>query len=321
MQNILFSGERGCVLPNSEVNKILNTLYRFSKSITLRVQPNTYNNQVIGIYPHDSLKPEAYLKIFLRNDKLVSNSGEIINTFRFSQGGFSLAPKVLYFDSRNYFYLVTQRMIGCQGNLLNLSSEQLLMVEQALQALHSDISTNWGSFGKCSHSYSSFEINHLLWALKSVGIVLKQQAINTWLTRLSRVEEFSFCHGEPILEHLILASSKIGLIDWEASGYYHPFIDWIAWVHSLLVYGYYTEAMRIIFSLERNDKAGLLPFFFAQRLLYSIAYPRNRRIIDERTRQAYLCSVEKILGVAHNDQPLSAAIEFIHKNASRLCDG
>ncbi len=320
MQNILFSGERGCVLPNSEVNKILNTLYRFSKSITLRVQQNTYNNQVIGIYPHDSIKPEAYLKIFLRNDKLVSNSGEIINTFRFSQGSFSLAPKVLYFDSRNYFYLVTQRMVGCQANLLNLSSDQLLMVEQALQRLHSDVSTNWGSFGKCSHSYSSFEINHLSFALKSVGIVLQEQAISAWLTQLSHVERFSFCHGEPILEHLILDSSRIGLIDWEGSGYYHPFIDWIAWVHSLLVYGYYTEAMRIISSLEKNDEAELLPFFFAQRLLYSIAYPRNRRIIEERTRQAYLCCIEKILGAVHKEQQLSTAIEFVHEHASSLQD-
>jgi hypothetical protein len=318
MQNILFSGERGCVLPNLEVNKIINTLYRFSKSITLRVQQNTYNNQVIGIYPHDSLKPEAYLKIFLRNDKLVSNSGEIINTYRFSQGGFPLAPKVLYFDSRNYFYLVTQRMVGCQANLLNLSSDQLLMVEQALQALHSDVSTNWGSFGKCSHSYSSFEIDHLLLALKKVGIVLQEQAVSAWLTRLSHVERFSFCHGEPILEHLILDSSRIGLIDWEGSGYYHPFIDWIAWVHSLLVYGYYTEAMRIIFSLEKNDKAELLPFFFAQRLLYSIAYPRNRRTIDERTRQAYLSSVEKILGAAQKNQHLGTVIKFIYEYASRL---
>lgn len=318
MQNILFSGERECVLPNSEVNKIINTLYRFSNSVTLRVQQNTYNNQVIGIYPHDSLKPEAYLKIFLRNDKLVSNSGEIINTFRFSQGSFSLAPKVLYFDSRNYFYLVTQRMVGCQANLLNLSSAQLLMVEQALQGLHSDVSTNWGSFGKSSESYSSFEINHLLWALKSVGIVLQDKAINPWLTRLSNVDQFSFCHGEPILEHLILDSSRIGLIDWEGSGYYHPFIDWMAWVHSLLVYGYYNEAMRIVFSLQRNDKAGLLPFFFAQRLLYSIAYPRNRRIIDERTRQAYLCSVEKILGAAQENQYLGTTIEFISEHASRL---
>ncbi|NJR76804.1 MAG: phosphotransferase [Scytonema sp. CRU_2_7] len=145
-------------------------------------------------------------------------------------------------------------MTGCQGNLLNLSFNQLLMVEQTLHTLHSNLSTHWGSLGKCSDSYSSFEINHLLWALNKVGIVIQEKAISVWLTRLSHVEQFSFCHSEPILEHLILDSSKIGLIDWEASGYYHPFIDWCAWVHSLLVYGYYSEAVRIIFSLEKMMK-------------------------------------------------------------------
>jgi thiamine kinase-like enzyme len=320
MPDILFSGECECVLPNSELNNIIKTLYRFSNSVTLRVQQNTYNNQVIGIHLEDSHKPEAYLKIFLRNGKFYSNPGEIVNTFRFSQGRFSLAPKVLYFDSRNYFYLVTQRMTGCQGNLLNLNSNQLQMVEQSLHSLHSNVSTNWGSLGKCRDSYSNFEINHLLWALKSVDIVLQEQAINIWLTRLSHVEYFSFCHSEPILEHLILDSSRIRLIDWEASGYYHPFIDWCAWVHSLLVYGYYSEAMRIILSLEKNDEAKLLPFFFAQRLLYSIAYPRNRRIIDEKTRQAYLLYVENILRTSNKEQQLNVTVEFIHKNAYSLRD-
>ncbi|NJR76805.1 MAG: hypothetical protein HC773_31250 [Scytonema sp. CRU_2_7] len=73
MPDILFSGECECVLPNSELNNIIKTLYRFSNSVKLRVQRNTYNNQVIGIYPEDSPKSEAYLKIFLRNQKLYSN--------------------------------------------------------------------------------------------------------------------------------------------------------------------------------------------------------------------------------------------------------
>jgi Phosphotransferase enzyme family len=320
MLDILFSGEYECVLPNSEFKNIIKTLYRFSNSVRLCVQQNTYNNQVIAIHLEDSYKPEAYLKIFLRNGKLYSNPGEIINTYRFSQGGFSLAPKVLYFDSRNYFYLVTQRMTGCQGNLLNLNSNQLLIVKQTLDTLHSNVSTNWGLLGKSSDSYSSFEINHLLCAINKVGIVIQDKVIKTWLTRLSNVEQFSFCHGEPILEHLMLDSSRIGLIDWEASGYYHPFIDWSAWVHSLLIYGYYSEAMRIIVYLEKNDKAKLLPFFFAQRLLYSIAYPRNRRIIDERTRQAYLLCVENILRTSDKEQQINATVEFIHKNAYSFRD-
>ncbi|MBW4630413.1 MAG: phosphotransferase [Iphinoe sp. HA4291-MV1] len=318
MPKILFIGQRECVLPNSDLNDIIKTLYPYSNYITLHVQQKTYNNQVIEFYPHDNLKPEAYLKIFLRKGKLVSNPGEIVNTFRHSQGGFSLAPKVLCFDSRNYFYLVTQRMNGCQGNLLNLSLGQLLMVEQAVQTLHSHFSTDWGPFGKCRHSYSSFEVNQLLGVLKRVGIVLEDKAISVWLTRLAHIEQFSFCHGECILEHLIIDTNNIRLIDWEASGYNHPFVDWSAWIHSLLIYGYYVEAKRLILALEKNDNAKLLPFFFAKRLLHSIAYPRNHRIIDPKTQQAYLCCAQKILAAAHHQQQLDAAIEFIHEHASRL---
>lgn len=321
MSSLLFLGERRCVLPNSELNALIQTVYPFSKSVTLHVQKNTFNNQVAELYPDQSLKPKAYLKIFLRQGKLFSHRGEIFNTLRFCKDGFPLAPNVLYFDSQDYFYLVTQRMVGRPGNSVQLNSSQLQMVEQCLQSLHSDLSTYWGPFGRYHNLYASYEINNLLLVLKKVGIVLQDNAINAWLTRLNRIDRFSFCQGESILEHLMLDGHRIGFVDWEASGYYHPFLDWSAWVHSLLIYGYYTEARRIILALEKNDREELLPFFFAQRLLLSAAYPRNRRIIDQRTRRAYFCVVEKILGAAQKEQHLGAAMEFIYEHASRLRDG
>jgi hypothetical protein len=293
-------------------------VYPFNKSVTLHVQKNTFNNQVIELYPDNSLKPEAYLKIFLRQGKLFSHRSEIFNTLRFCKKGFSLAPNVLDFDSQGYYYLVTQRMAGRPGNSLQLSSSQLQMVEQCLQLLHSNLSTSWGPFGHYRNLYASYEINNLLLILKKVGIVLQDNAINAWLTRLNLIDRFSFCQGEPILEHLMLDGHRIGFVDWEGSGYYHPFLDWSAWIHSLLIYGYFTEAMQIILSLQKNDMAKLLPFFFVKRLLLSAAYPRNRRSIDKRTRKAYFYIVEKILGAAHNEQHLGAAIEFIYEYASRL---
>jgi hypothetical protein len=318
MSSLLLLGERRCVLPNSELNELIKTVYPFSKSVTLHVQKNTFNNQVIELYPDHSLKPEAYLKIFLRQGKLFSHRSEIFNTLRFCKEGFSLAPNVLYFDSQGYFYLVTQRMVGRPGNSLQLNSSQLEMVEQCLQTLHSNLSAYWGPFGRYRNLYASYEINNLLLILKKVGIVLQDNAINAWLTRLNRIDRFSFCQGEPILEHLMLDGHRIGFVDWEASGYYHPFLDWSAWIHSLLIYGYYTEAMKIIVSLQTNDMVELLPFFFAQRLLLSAAYPRNRRIIDQKTQRAYFCAVEKILGVVQENQHLGTAIEFIYEHASRL---
>ncbi len=318
MSSLLLLGEPRCVLPNSELNELIKTVYPCSKSVTLHVQKNTFNNQVIELYPDQSLKPEAYLKIFLRQGKLFSHRSEIFNTIRFCKEGFSLAPNVLYFDSQSYFYLVTQTIVGRPGNSLQVTSSQLQMVEQCLQALHSNVSPYWGPFGRYRNLYASYKINNLLLVLKKVGIVLQDNAINVWLTRLNRIDRFSFCQGEPILEHLMIDGHRIGFVDWEASGYYHPFLDWSAWIHSLLIYGYFTEARQIILSLQKNDTAELLPFFFAQRLLLSAAYPRNRRIIDQKTRRAYFCAVEKILGAAHKEQHLGAAIEFIYEHASRL---